>query len=84
MKRIFNVYVNGQFDSIVEVSKDLFNYGNFKYLYSRYIKNGIVYAKELIEASENIFVSILKRISMYFDEVGIKSFEIKEYSKNEN
>lgn len=84
MKRIFNVYVNGEFDTIVEVSKDLFDYDNFKYRYGRYIKNGIVYAKALIEAEENIFVSILKRISMYFNEVGITSFEIKEVFKNEN
>ena len=84
MKRIFNVYVNGELDTIVEVSKNLFNYGNIKYRVSRYIKYGIVYAKGLIEAEENIFVSILKRISMYFNEVGIKSFEIKEVSENEN
>ena len=81
MKRIFNIYVNGELDTIVEVSKNLFNYGNIKYRVSRYIKNGIVYAKGLIEAEENIFVSILKRISMYFNEVGIKSFEIKEVSE---
>ena len=82
MKRIFNVYVNGELDTTVEVSKDLlFNYGNFKYRDSSYIKNGLVYAKELVEVSENIFVSILKRISMYFNEVGIKSFEIKEVSE---
>ena len=77
MKRIFNVYVNGELDTTVEVSKDLF----FNYRYISYIKNGVIYVKELVEASENIFVSILKRISTYFNEVVITSFEIKEVFK---
>ena len=84
MKRIFNVYVNGELDTVVKVTQDLFDFGTYKFRDSIYTINGLVYAESLIEATENIFLAITKRILTYLNNVEIKSFEIKEVSENEN